>query len=388
MQVTAARSAVAPATTEEDLKIGRLFTTPGVHPYDEVEWELREAVIKNYRTGEVAFEQKDIEFPRSWSQNATNIVAQKYFRGAPGSPQRERSVKQMIDRVVNRYHEEGLARGYFADDDEADTFRAELTHLLVTQKAAFNSPVWFNVGWRPKGEEQCSACQPYDALVSTPAGLVPIGKLVDENAVGTKVYDAEGVTAIVATKHNGVKEVLRIHTKSGHTLDVTADHLVWKTVRGSGGRFVPAGELQPGDGLEWHRRGSFGEAEINSKEIAEAALAGWLQSDGFVGQYQGTNRSLTIEAMTVNDDERKWVTRALDVVFPEVHRHERQVTTQDATLDCRRTRLYGNVLSDFVEKWGLRGRGTAMSVPDHLLTAPLPVVAAYENRRASCRERV
>ena len=153
--LSATRGAVASGS---ELKIGRYFTTAGVHPYDEIEWEKREAVIKNYRTGETAFEQLDIEFPKSWSQNATNIVAQKYFRGGLGTPQREHSVRQMIDRVVGRYYEEGLERGYFADDEEAQTFKDELTHLLVTQKAAFNSPVWFNVGWRPKGEEQCSAC--------------------------------------------------------------------------------------------------------------------------------------------------------------------------------------------------------------------------------------
>ncbi|MDQ4126057.1 MAG: vitamin B12-dependent ribonucleotide reductase, partial [Actinomycetota bacterium] len=148
----------AATTVRDGLGIRRYFTTEGVHPYDEVEWDLRDAVIQNYRTGEVAFEQKGIEFPKSWSQNATNIVAQKYFRGALGSPRRERSVKQMIDRVVGRYEEEGLARGYFADSGEAKVFADELKHLLVTQKAAFNSPVWFNVGWRPKGEEQVSAC--------------------------------------------------------------------------------------------------------------------------------------------------------------------------------------------------------------------------------------
>ncbi|MPZ70421.1 MAG: vitamin B12-dependent ribonucleotide reductase [Actinobacteria bacterium] len=141
-----------------ELKIRRFFTSEGVHPYDEVEWELRDAVIQNYRTGVVAFEQLGVEIPKAWSQNATNIAAQKYFRGSPGTPERERSVKQMIDRVVNRYHEEGVARGYFADADEAQIFKDELTHLLVTQKAAFNSPVWFNVGWRPKGQEQVSAC--------------------------------------------------------------------------------------------------------------------------------------------------------------------------------------------------------------------------------------
>ncbi len=363
--------------TDAELRIKRYFTTDGVHPYDEVEWDTRDAVIQNYRTGEVAFEQRDVEVPRAWSQNATNIAAQKYFRGSPGTPKRERSVKQMIDRVVDRYHEEGLARGYFEDDNEAQVFADELRHLLVTQKAAFNSPVWFNVGWRPKGEEQCSACQPYNALVSTPAGLVPIGKLVEKNAVGTKVYDSEGVTRVVAVKANGVKDVLRLHLKSGYTLDVTADHLVWKRNSGGRGRFVQAGELKQGDALEWHRRGSFGEAELTSNDVAEAALAGWLQPDGFVGQYNGTNRSLTIEAMTINDEELNWVLGAIDKVFPGVHRHERPVKSQDSKLDCRRTRLYGNVLSDFVTQWNLLARGVDMEVPEHLFTAPLPVVAAY-----------
>jgi ribonucleoside-diphosphate reductase alpha chain len=149
---------VAQATTgtEDKLQVKRLFTTEGVHPYDEIEWELRDAVIQNFKTGQVAFEQKGIEVPKQWSQNATNIAAQKYFRGSLGTPQRERSVKQMIDRVVGRYYEEGLARGYFSDEGEASAFKDELTHLLVTQKAAFNSPVWFNVGWRK--EPQVSAC--------------------------------------------------------------------------------------------------------------------------------------------------------------------------------------------------------------------------------------
>ncbi|MGA9832913.1 MAG: vitamin B12-dependent ribonucleotide reductase, partial [Trebonia sp.] len=117
--------------------------------------------------------------------------------------------------------------------------------------------------------------------------------------------------------------------------------------------------------------------EISGYEVAEAALAGWLQSDGFVGQYAGTNRSLTIEAMTVTDAELDWVTDALNQVFPGVHRHERSVETQDTRLDCRRTRLYGEFLRDFVDRWDLWKRGTEMQVPAHLFTAPLPVVAAY-----------
>ncbi|MBA3629263.1 MAG: vitamin B12-dependent ribonucleotide reductase [Actinobacteria bacterium] len=147
-----------PSGGSPDLGIRRFFTTEGTHPYDEIEWELRDSVIQNWRTGEIAFEQKDVEFPRTWSQNATNIVAQKYFRGPLDSPRRERSVKTLIDRVAGRYAEEGMEAGYFAGAEEARVFKEELTHLLVNQKAAFNSPVWFNVGSSPKGQEQVSAC--------------------------------------------------------------------------------------------------------------------------------------------------------------------------------------------------------------------------------------
>jgi ribonucleoside-diphosphate reductase alpha chain len=186
------------------------------------------------------------------------------------------------------------------------------------------------------------------------------------------------VTRIVATKANGVKPVLRLHTKAGYMLDVTADHLVWRSSSAAdSGRFVPAGTLKPGDKLQWQRQDGHGEAEISRREIAEAALAGWLQSDGFVGQYTGTNRSLSIEAMTVTDAELSWVTEALNLLFPEVHRHERRVDAQDKRLDCRRTRLYGEVLRDFVGRWDLLVRGNEMAVPPRLFTEPLPVVAAY-----------
>ena len=312
--------------TRKGLTMQRIHTRDGVHPYDDVTWERRDVVMTNWRDGSVNFEQRGVEFPGFWSVNAANIVTTKYFRGAVGTPQREWSLKQLVDRVVGVYVAAGLKHGYFATPKDAEIFDHELKHALIHQVFSFNSPVWFNVG--TSSPQQVSACQPYDALVSTPAGLVPIGKLVDDNAVGTKVYDADGLTRIIATKANGIKDVLRLHTKAGYTLDVTADHLVWRSTGERTGRFVTAGALHPGDKLEWSRRASFGEAEINPQEIAEAALAGWLQSDGFVGQYgSGTNRSLTIEAMTVTAAELAWVTAALDHVFPDVHSHERSVAS-------------------------------------------------------------
>ena len=357
------------------LKIRRIHTKAGVHPYDQVTWERRDVVMTNWRDGSVNFEQHGVEFPGSWSVNAANIVTTKYFRGAVGTPQREWSLKQLVDRVTDVYTATGRQQGYFASDEDAEIFDHELKYALIHQIFAFNSPVWFNVG--TASPQQVSACQPYGALVSTPAGLIPIGKLAEDDAVGTKVYAANGLTRIIATKANGVKPVLRVHTKAGYALDVTADHLVWRSSGEGTGSFVPAGSLKPGDTLLWHRRDSHGEKEISRHEIAEAALAGWLQSDGFVGQYEDTNRSLTIEAMTVTDAELDWVTDALNQVFPGVHRHERTVETQDTRLDCRRTRLYGEFLTEFVDNWDLRKRGTQTQVPPRLFTAPLPVVAAY-----------
>ncbi len=136
------------------LRCERRHTTPGVHPFDEIEWELRDAVIGDPEAP--AFEQRGVEFPASWSQNATNIVAQKYFRGRLGSEERESSVRQMISRVAGTIAGWGRDGGYFAGDEDADAFEAELTHILLHQKAAFNSPVWFNVGFEE--QPQCSAC--------------------------------------------------------------------------------------------------------------------------------------------------------------------------------------------------------------------------------------
>ena len=165
----------------------RFFTTPGVHPFDAVEWELRDARIGH--GDRVAFEQQNVEFPKSWSQNATNIVAQKYFRGQIGHPARERSVKQMIGRVAGTITGWGRERGYFASDEDAEIFEHELTHILLHQMAAFNSPVWFNVGFEesPQCQRACLSRARLD-----PEGMVPIGELVEGDRSAATVYDANG----------------------------------------------------------------------------------------------------------------------------------------------------------------------------------------------------
>ncbi len=142
--------------TKTGLSIPRRFTTPDVHPYDKIEWERRKAQIVSWQ-GKVSFEQDDVEFPTSWSLNATNIVAEKYFRGKLNTASREWSVRQIIDRVVDSIAGWGEDQGRFATSEDRETFVAELKHILVTQKASFNSPVWFNIGV-PGRAQQCSAC--------------------------------------------------------------------------------------------------------------------------------------------------------------------------------------------------------------------------------------
>jgi ribonucleoside-diphosphate reductase alpha chain len=155
----AARTAAkktAEKTAAEGLTVERVFTTAGVHPYDEVAWESRDVVMTNWRDGSINFEQRGVEFPSFWSINATQIVTSKYFRGAVGTPQREQSLKQVIDRVVQAYHAAGEKNGYFATAEDAQIFADELTWLLLHQYFSFNSPVWFNVG--TAAPQQVSAC--------------------------------------------------------------------------------------------------------------------------------------------------------------------------------------------------------------------------------------
>ncbi len=150
------RRGKSPQARRGGLKVERIHTTPGVHPYDQVTWERRDVVMTNWRDGSVNFEQHGVEFPDFWSVNAANIVTTKYFRGAVGSPQREWSLKQLVDRVVGTYEKAGREHGYFASDEDAEIFGHELRYALIHQIFSFNSPVWFNVG--TASPQQVSAC--------------------------------------------------------------------------------------------------------------------------------------------------------------------------------------------------------------------------------------
>ena len=388
------RTSQTPLATDirpgEALSVSRYFTKPGETVFDTVRWELRDARIAH--GDRVAFEQRGVEFPATWSQNSTNIVAQKYFRGQLDTPGREHSVKQMIGRVAGTIADWGRSRGYFASVEDGDAFQDELTYVLLHQMAAFNSPVWFNVGFEES--PQCSACMPYGALVSTPEGMMAIGELVERDLVGHEVYDADGVTRIVATKANGVKPVYRVKLRNGSFVEATADHVV-KAVRErrTDPRWLRVDELELGMRMHLHphRAKVAGRALVTAGgapehdaapgsgepgQVSAAALAGWLQADGFVGQYDhGTNRSLTIEFLVVNDEERAWVEQHLDVVFPGVHRKVRDADAFGAPV--QRIRLYGEVLREFVERYELLARGTEIRVPTLLWTASHEEICAY-----------
>src|SRR6185436_2132320 len=152
---TKADETVDTAVRQKGLSFRRYFTREGISPYDVVEWEYRTAAI-TAESGEVIFEQKNVEVPKGWSMTATNIVASKYFHGTLGTPERESSVRQLIGRVATTITRWGLEGGYFAGQEDAGNFHDELAHLLVHQMMAFNSPVWFNCGVEAK--PQCSAC--------------------------------------------------------------------------------------------------------------------------------------------------------------------------------------------------------------------------------------
>ncbi len=410
------------------MKFARTYSAPG-DPYAGIAFEPRTSRIAN-PDGRVVFEAADIAIPAGWSQVATDIIAQKYFRKA-GVPSKtvpvaeegvpewlwrsepaddavfggESDARQVFHRLAGCWTYWGFKHGYFDSEFEARAYYDEMCAMLARQVAAPNSPQWFNTGlhWAygiagpaqghsyvdPKtGELSQStsayerpsphACLPYHATVTTPDGPVAIGAIVENNLVGLPVYDERGTTRVVATAYNGVKPVYRVRLANGNAIEATADHLVlacdghkteriWREVR----------TLTPGMRLVQRTDTSI-ESVGDRMQVVEAALAGWLQADGFVGQYQrGTNRSLTVEALTIDDAEREYVGTLVATVFGDAHSHERRVESKNASLDVRRLRLYGEDLRPFVERYGLLDRRLEMQVPPIVESSGANVVVAY-----------
>src|SRR2546423_9394607 len=291
--------------TGQGVTVARRFTEPGVHPFDAVEWEIRDAVIGDPEAP--AFEQREVEFPAAWSQNATNIVTQKYFRGRMDSPEREHSVKQMVGRVAGTIAAWGREGGYFATDEDADTFEAELTHILVNQMAAFNSPVWFNVGFEE--HPQCSAC----FILSVDD---TIESILDWNTKEGMIFRGGSGSGINLSRIRGSQEHLSKGGLASGPVSFMRGADAWAGTIKSGGKTRPAAKMV---GLDVDHPDIVDFLLCQAREEEKAAAlrdAGFdmrIDGDGFTSiQYQNANNSVRVtdEFMNAVEADEEWRTIA------------------------------------------------------------------------------
>jgi ribonucleoside-diphosphate reductase alpha chain len=297
----APQTPLSDAKAGEGLSIRRYFTTSGTHPFDAVEWEIRDARIGH--GDKISFEQRDVEFPKSWSQNATNIVAQKYFRGQLGSPARERSVKQMIGRVAGTIAGWGRERGYFATDDDAATFEDELTHILLHQMAAFNSPVWFNVGFEES--PQCSAC----FILSVQDEMESI---LDWNTKEGKIFRGGSGSGINLSKIRGSMEPLSKGGTASGPVSFMRGADAWAGTIKSGGKTRRAAKMIVLDvdhpdirDFIWCKA----KEEDKAAALRDAGFDMSIDGDGFYSiQYQNANNSVRVsdEFMRAVEEDEDW----------------------------------------------------------------------------------
>jgi ribonucleoside-diphosphate reductase alpha chain len=285
----------------DGLSVRRYFTTPGTHPFDAVEWEQRDARIGH--GDKVSFEQLGVEFPKAWSQNATNIVAQKYFRGQLGSPARESSVKQMIGRVAGTISGWGRERGYFATSEDADAFEAELTHILLHQLAAFNSPVWFNVGFEES--PQCSAC----FILSVEDEMESI---LGWNTKEGKIFRGGSGSGINLSKIRGSMEPLSKGGTASGPVSFMRGADAWAGTIKSGGKTRRAAKMVVLD-IDHPDIRDFIWCKANEEEKAAALRdAGFdmsIDGEGFFSiQYQNANNSVRVsdEFMRAVENDEDW----------------------------------------------------------------------------------
>ncbi|MBK5219936.1 MAG: vitamin B12-dependent ribonucleotide reductase [Thermoleophilia bacterium] len=283
------------------LSIERRFSAAGVHPFDQIEWEIRDALIGNPESP--AFEQRGVEFPKSWSQNATNIVAQKYFRGQLGSPERENSVKQMIGRVAGTISNWGREGGYFASDEDADAFEMELTSILLNQKAAFNSPVWFNVGFEET--PQCSAC----FILSVEDTMESI---LDWNTKEGKIFRGGSGAGINLSNIRGSMEPLQKGGTASGPVSFMRGADAWAGTIKSGGKTRRAAKMVVLDvdhpDIE-HFIWCKADEEKKAEALREAGFDMSIDGEGFTSiQYQNANNSVRVsdEFMEAVEAGEEW----------------------------------------------------------------------------------
>jgi ribonucleoside-diphosphate reductase alpha chain len=285
----------------EGLSIERRFSTAGVHPFDQIEWEIRDAVIGNPESP--AFEQRGVEFPKSWSQNATNIVAQKYFRGQLGSPERESSVKQMIGRVAGTISGWGRQGGYFASEEDAEAFEMELTAILLNQKAAFNSPVWFNVGFEET--PQCSAC----FILSVEDNMESI---LDWNTKEGKIFRGGSGSGINLSNIRSSEEPLKKGGTASGPVSFMRGADAWAGTIKSGGKTRRAAKMVVLDvdhpDIE-HFIWCKADEEKKAEALREAGFDMSIDGEGFTSiQYQNANNSVRVtdEFMEAVEAGEEW----------------------------------------------------------------------------------
>jgi ribonucleoside-diphosphate reductase alpha chain len=301
----ATSSASQKSSVTGGLRVSRRYTEAGTHPFDMVEWEIRDALIGN--PDKPAFEQRGVEFPASWSQNSTNIVAQKYFRGQLGSSQRESSVKQMIGRVAGTISKWGREGGYFATDDDAQAFEDELTYILLNQLAAFNSPVWFNVGFEE--QPQCSAC----FILSVEDELTSI---LEWNTKEGMIFRGGSGSGINLSKIRSSKEPLSKGGLASGPVSFMRGADAWAGTIKSGGKTRRAAkmvvlDIDHPDIVEfiWCKANE----ELKAAALRDAGFDMRLDSEAFASiQYQNANNSVRVtdEFMKAVDRGGKWHTLA------------------------------------------------------------------------------
>src|SRR5437763_4007427 len=287
--------------TGQGVTAARRFTEPRGHPFDAVEWEMRDAVIGN--PDRPAFEQREVEFPATWSQNATNIVAQKYFRGRLGSDERETSVKQMIGRVAGTISRWGRELGYFTTEEDGEAFEAELAHILLHQIAAFNSPVWFNVGFEES--PQCSAC----FILSVEDTMESI---LDWNTKEGKIFRGGSGSGINLSKIRGSMETLSKGGTASGPVSFMRGADAWAGTIKSGGKTRRAAKMVVLDvdhpdirDFIWCKA----KEEEKAAALRDAGFDMSIDGEGFQSiQYQNANNSVRVtdEFMHAVESDEDW----------------------------------------------------------------------------------
>lgn len=392
---------------DKGLKFERNFTVEGTNPFEMFAYDLRSSIIRE-PNGKIVFEMNEVEVPKFWSQVATDILAQKYFRkaGVPqynsngalqlnddGTPKLgpENSIKQVAHRLAGTWRYWGEKYGYFASPTDAQVFYEELVYMIINQMVAPNSPQWFNTGlfWAygingpAQGHHyvdpdsgvltrstdaythpQPHACGRYDTKLFVEEGLVNLGQIVEENRTGIKIFDGENFVKVVAVKNNGVKKIYRATLRNGNYIDFTDDHLVlcserrikdggeygWKELKDVLGNKVKQCSLNFDEDIE----------RAEQKKIEKAELAGWVVGDGYYGKYGRNKKTTLFGVITINDDEFTKVAGIFKSLFGSY-----TVSVRKSVSDFYRiVNFNSNNVDGFVEEYELNQYCSQARVPE------------------------